>query len=272
MAFIRLDKYLADMQIGTRSQVKSLIKAKRVKVNGAVAKKADMKIAIGEDVVFVDQKPIVYESYEYYILNKPQGVVSATVDNYHKTVVDLIVDRKRKDLFPVGRLDIDTEGLLLITNDGELCHNLLAPGKHIDKCYFAVVLGEVKDEAKEVFAKGVDIGTQEKPEWTRPARLCIQHTKKIAETDSTLREKMMTAFAKWYPEEEQKQLLDDDIVTFVTLTIQEGKFHQVKRMFQAIGNPVLYLQRIAMGQLTLPQDLALGEYRKISLQELECLL
>ena len=270
MAVIRLDKYLADMQLGTRSQVKSLIKAKRVKVNGQLVKKADVKIETSEDEVLVDNQVIAYESYEYYILNKPQGVVSATVDNHYKTVVDLITVKKRKDLFPVGRLDIDTEGLLLITNDGELCHNMLAPNKHVAKCYFAIVLGEVPEEAKVQFLEGIDIGTSEE-EITLPAQLQIKQYQAIKDLDTELKEKVLASIVQGKEKPCKSDSFEESTVTLVELTIHQGKFHQVKRMFQAIQCPVLYLKRLSMGSLLLPEDLKVGEYRRLRREEVEML-
>ena len=133
MAQLRLDKYLADMGIGTRSQIKEAAKKGRIQVNGQTEKKTDRKITPGDDQVIMDGQVIGYVHTEYYMLNKPQGVVSATEDRKYQTVVDLIADRQRKDLFPVGRLDIDTEGLLLVTNEGELSHRLLSPAHHVEK-------------------------------------------------------------------------------------------------------------------------------------------
>ena len=162
--------------------------------------------------------------------------MSATEDKRDKTVIDLIESRKRKDLFPVGRLDKDTEGLLLITNDGALAHQLLAPKKHVDKVYYAKVHGWVTEDTVSRFAKGLNIGTDDAEEWTRPAKLVIVQ----AGDDSEIR-----------------------------LTIQEGKFHQVKRMFQAVGMEVTYLKRESMGSLVLDETLKPGEYRELTTEELE---
>ena len=148
---IRLDKYLCDMQAGTRSAVKDIIRKKRVTINGEVITRPEIKVDIDKDVVAVDNNVLGYSEYEYYMLNKPSGVLTATMDKNAKTVLDLM-DVKRKDLFPVGRLDKDTEGLLLITNDGELAHNLLAPKKHVDKTYYARAAGRVREEAIKLFA------------------------------------------------------------------------------------------------------------------------
>ena len=156
---IRLDKYLADMSIGTRQEVKKYIRQGRVKID--------------EDKITFDGAPVAYETFEYYMLNKPAGVISATEDKRDKTVLDLIKEKKRKDLFPVGRLDKDTEGLLLITNDGALAHRLLSPKKHVDKCYYAKISGGVTEDDVRVFKERINIGTQEEPEWTMPAELKI---------------------------------------------------------------------------------------------------
>lgn len=236
---IRLDKYLADMGRGTRQEVKKLIRQGRVSVDGETIKKPEMKINGPEQIVYVDGKEIGYEVFEYYMLNKPAGVISATEDKYTETVIDLIKDKKRKDLFPAGRLDKDTEGLLLITNDGALAHRLLSPKKHVDKCYYAKVAGLVTEEDKRKFSEGVNIGTKEEPEVTMPAKLQI-----ISAHES-------------------------EKVSEIRLTIQEGKFHQVKRMFQAIDKKVVYLKRERMGTLVLDKTLAPGEYRPLTKKEIE---
>ena len=230
---IRLDKFLADMSIGTRTEVKKLIRQGKVAVDGLTVKSPDFKIDIDRQSVTCNGITVTYETYEYYMLNKPAGVISATSDVKDKTVLDLIDNKKRKDLFPVGRLDKDTEGLLLITNDGELAHCLLSPKKHVDKLYFAKVEGVVTSEDIEIFAKGLDIGDGD---YTNPAKLEILKSNEISE---------------------------------VKLTIQEGKFHQVKRMFEAVGKKVIYLKRLSMGKLYLDESLALGEYRPLTKKELE---
>lgn len=170
---IRLDKYLADMGIGTRQEVKRYIRQGRVSIDGIPAKSPETKIEEKARKITFDGREVDYADYEYYMLNKPSGVVSATEDARCTTVVDLIRDKKRKDLFPVGRLDKDTEGLLLITNDGQLSHRLLSPRKHVDKTYYAQVAGRVTKEDAEAFREGVNIGTEEKEEWTRPGVLEI---------------------------------------------------------------------------------------------------
>lgn len=230
---LRLDKYLAEMNLGTRSEVKKLITKGQIQVNGTIVKKPEFKLDPISDRVQYQDREIMYVTYEYYMLNKPSGVISATEDKRDTTVIDLIESRQRKDLFPVGRLDKDTEGLLLITNDGALAHRLLSPKKHVDKTYYAKICGEVTKEDIEIFEKGVCIGDEK---LTLPAKLVI--LKSGAESE-------------------------------IELTIQEGRFHQVKRMFQAVGKEVVYLKRLSMGGLSLDLSLKPGEYRKLTKEEME---
>lgn len=230
---IRLDKYLADMGVGTRAEVKKYICQGKVKIDGNVVKSPDMKIdETMQNVSYQDQQ-VGYEEFEYYMLHKPAGVISATTDKHDKTVIDLIADKKRKDLFPVGRLDKDTEGLLLITNDGELAHRLLSPKKHVDKIYYAKIKGVVTDDDVKVFEEGVSLG---QGEVAKPAKL---------------------------------RILQSDEISEIELTIQEGKFHQVKRMFMSVGKEVVYLKRLSMGALVLDDNLPLGAYRALTTEELE---
>ena len=236
---IRLDKYLADMGEGTRQEVKRYIRQGRVSVDGVPAGKPELKIDETKQKVFFDQREISYRQFEYYMLNKPAGVVSATEDRTDRTVIELIKGRKRKDLFPVGRLDKDTEGLLLITNDGELAHRLLSPRHHVDKCYFARVEGIVTGEDERQFLEGVDIGTPDVSEQTAPGRLKILKTDMLQGTSEIL------------------------------LTIQEGKYHHVKRMFDALGKKVSYLRRESMGSLMLDKNLKPGQYRRLTDEELK---
>ena len=233
VVMIRLDKYLADMGVGTRSEVKKYVKQGKVSVDGTVVKSADIKIDIDTQQVTFQGAVIGYEEFEYYMLHKPAGVISATTDAKDKTVVDLISDKKRKDLFPVGRLDKDTEGLLIITNDGDMAHRLLAPKKHVDKVYYAKIDGKVNEDDVKAFAEGISIG---QGEVAKPAKL---------------------------------EILKADEISEIEVTIQEGKFHQVKRMFHTIGKEVLYLKRISMGNLVLDESLPLGAYRKLTKEEVE---
>ena len=236
--FIRLDKYLADMQVGTRSEVKELIRKKRVTVNDNIVTKPESKINTDGDSVNVDGNAVGYHEYEYFMLNKPAGVVSATDDNTCTTVIDLIKTNNRKDLFPVGRLDKDTEGLLIITNDGAMAHDLLSPKKHVDKTYYAKVKGKISDMEVKQFANGLFVDEELT---ALPAIL------KVLSYNSD----------KDYSE--------------IHVTIHEGKFHQVKRMFEAVGVTVVYLKRLSMGSLKLDETLAPGESRALTQEELECL-
>ena len=244
---MRLDKYLAEMGEGTRQEVKAFIRKGRVMVNCVPVKKPEAKVEEGKDQVTLDGREIPYQKYLYYMLNKPAGVITATTDSRDRTVLDLLGEDRRKDLFPVGRLDKDTEGLLLITNDGPLAHRLLSPRKHVDKCYYAKVRGEVTGEDVEQFAQGLFLAGlgEEKEEKTMPARLEILKTASAAGKE------------------------DPGVVSEILLTIQEGKFHQVKRMFQAVGKEVLYLKRLSMGSLKLAPELAPGQYRELTKEEME---
>ena len=231
---MRLDKFLCEMGVGTRSEVKAYLKKGQVSVNGETIKKPEVKIDENKDDICFQGQPLIYEAVQYFLLNKPAGCVTATRDNLSETVMSFLPDNRRDDLFPVGRLDKDTEGLLLITNDGQLAHELLSPRKHVDKTYFAVIDGEVREEHKQLFLEGLDIGDEE---LTMPAKLEILKSGEVSE---------------------------------IELTIQEGRFHQVKRMLEAIGTKVTYLKRISMGPLVLG-DLKPGEVRILTNSELESL-
>lgn len=250
---IRLDKYLADMSIGTRNEVKKAIKAGNVSVNGHLALKPDIKIDENEDLVTVNGDVIKYCKYEYFMLNKPMGYVSATNDNLNSTVVSLIGDNKRKDIFPAGRLDIDTEGLLIITNDGELAHNLLAPKKHVNKTYFVITNGSPDETAIDLLENGVDIGDDT---LTLKAKVNIIKSCSWSELGE-YQEKIKTDSTR-----------HNDAYCMLEIKIHEGRYHQVKRMFLAIGLKVLYLKRIGMGQLKLDEKLKCGEYRKLTNEEI----
>ena len=230
---MRLDKFLCDNNIGTRSQVKEYIKKGQVTVNDQIIKKPETKVNEETDTVVCQGQPIHYRKYVYYMLNKPEGVVSATNDNTAPTVVSLLTVPEQKDLFPVGRLDKDTTGLLLLTNDGALAHDLLSPKKHVDKVYYVKVQGIVDEADQEIFAEGMSIGNGET---ALPSKLEILHSGEISE---------------------------------IRLTIQEGKFHQVKRMFHAVGKEVIYLKRLSMGTLLLDETLKSGEYRALTKEELK---
>ena len=231
---MRLDKFLCEMGVGTRSEVKAYLKKGQVTVNGESIKKPEVKIDENKDTICFQGLPLVYEAVQYFLLNKPAGCVTATRDNLSETVMSFLPDNRRDDLFPVGRLDKDTEGLLLITNDGQLAHELLSPRKHVDKTYFAVIAGTIREEHKQLFLDGLDIGDED---LTMPAKLEILKSGEVSE---------------------------------IELTIQEGRFHQVKRMFESIGTKVTYLKRISMGPLVLG-DLQPGEVRILTDSELEAL-
>ena len=227
---LRLDKYLTEMGCGTRSQVKKEILKGSVSVNGEIAKKAERKVDTEKDEIIFKGEKIFYAGYEYFMLNKPAGVVSATEDKKERTVIDLIKESKRKDLFPAGRLDKDTEGLLLITNDGQLAHRLLSPKKHVDKTYRVRPEKPLSAEDIHRLESGLEIG-DDKP--TSPAKAVLTE--------------------------------DGDLL----LTIHEGRFHQVKRMLQAIGNQVLTLERIRFGPLSLDPALSRGDYRALTEEEIK---
>ena len=234
---MRLDKCLSDCGLGTRSEVKSLLKAKRITVNGKVVTNGKVQVNPEVDELMFDGEKIQYEEFVYIMMNKPKGVVSATEDNLHKTVLDLIDPVYfKKGVFPVGRLDIDTHGLLLLTNDGELAHRLLSPKKHVTKIYQARVEGVMTAEDITAFEKGIVLsdGTE-----CMPARLDILSTTQ-----------------------------DESVVQ---IHLKEGKFHQVKRMVKACGKTVVDLQRLTMGPLRLDKELALGESRPLTEEERQSL-
>ena len=236
---MRLDKFLVACAVGSRTEVKNFLKAGRVTVNGKKEKSAKLQINEDTDEIYFDGQKLDYEEFVYYMMNKPQGVISATEDPKHKTVLDLLDDYARaKEVFPVGRLDIDTHGLLLLTNDGKLAHALLSPKRHVDKTYLARINGVMTDADVETFAQGVPL----KDFTCQPAKL------ELVSIDT-----------------EKDQSL-------VRVTIAEGKFHQVKRMVAYCGKEVVDLQRLTMGTLTLDEDLKRGEWRRLSKEELEGLL
>ena len=223
---LRLDKWLAEMTEGSRAEVKKWIRQGRVYVNETKVQRPETKLDPGRDQVTLDGEQIIYEQFCYYMLNKPAGVVSATTDREHKTVIDLLQEANTQDVFPVGRLDIDTEGLLLLTNDGALAHELLSPRKHVDKTYFVRIAGNLSDADVKL---------------TLPAKVsCLEQ----------------------FPEEQEQTVM---------IKLREGRYHQVKRMFAKVGHPVLYLQRVSMGTLTLDDSLKIGEYRELTADEIAAL-
>ena len=231
---MRLDKFLAEVGLGSRKEVKQLIKKGQIKVNQQTEKSDKKQINPEKDQIKYQGEILHYQEFYYYLLHKPAGVVSATEDKHDQTVMDLFSPTDyRSDLFPVGRLDKDTEGLLLITNDGKLAHNLLSPKKHVEKEYFAKIAGVMTAEDQQRFVEGFMLDG----ELTLPAELIIDET--TSETSQ------------------------------VRIILHEGKFHQVKRMVKACGKEVTYLKRIRMGELTLPQALAKGSYHPLTADELQ---
>ncbi|NLI90542.1 MAG: pseudouridine synthase [Epulopiscium sp.] len=237
MKKIRIDKALAHMGLGTRKEVKKIIKEKRVVVGGKTITSPSTQIDGQNQKITIDNLELDYKEFYYFIINKPQGVISATEDYHHETVIDLLdLEDKNKKLFPVGRLDIDTEGLLLLTNDGKLAHRLLSPKKDVAKTYYAEIEGRLGIEDIESFKEGIILEDGYK---CKPAKL---------------------------------EIIESNDISKAKITISEGKFHQVKRMVEAVDGKVVYLQRIKMGGLGLPKDLELGNYREITDEELDLLI
>ena len=234
---MRLDKFLANSGIGTRKEVKEFLKKKKISVNGIFVKDGKIHIDEKKDVIKYENEVISYKPFVYIMMNKPAGVISATEDSHHKTVIDLLNNKYRTyDVFPIGRLDIDTEGLLLLTNDGILSHNLLSPKKHVDKKYYVKIAKPLSENDVKTLENGIK-----------------------------LEENFVTKKAN-------VEIISEDLESNsyqVYITICEGKFHQVKRMFKAVDNEVLYLKRIKMGNLLLDQNLKLEEYRELTEEELD---
>ena len=309
---MRLDKFLADMGVGSRSDLKKAIRKSLVTVNGAVEKDPGAQVS-AEDHICFDGAEIRYAEQQYYMLHKPAGVLSASEDRRQTTVVDLIRDAAstdasavnasaadhhaagghadgsiarstedelvRKDLFPVGRLDKDTEGLLIITNDGPLAHQLLVPKHHIDKTYYAIVTGTITEDDQRAFTRGI---RYDEKLTALPAALRVLSTGKTvadlrralgftATSERLLRTRL--AGPAFIGAEEPADITDDTLVSEVEITIQEGKFHQIKKMVKALpgGKEILYLRRITMGALRLDPALAPGEFRKLSEDEIKIL-
>ena len=309
---MRLDKFLADMGVGTRSDLKKAIRKSLVTVNGAVEKDPGAQVS-AEDRIFFDGAEIRYAEQQYYMLHKPAGVLSASEDRRQTTVVDLIRDAAstdasaanasaadhhaagghddggiarstedelvRKDLFPVGRLDKDTEGLLIITNDGLLAHQLLVPKHHIEKTYYAIVTGTITEDDQRAFTRGI---RYDEKLTALPATLRVLSTGKTvaalrralgftATSERLLRTRL--AGPAFIGAEEPADITDDTLVSEVEITIQEGKFHQIKKMVKALpgGKEILYLRRITMGALRLDPALAPGEFRKLRQEEIKIL-
>ncbi|WP_416038475.1 pseudouridine synthase [Lactobacillus crispatus] len=232
---MRIDKYLANMNVGSRKEVHQLIKQGIVAVNGTTVKTPKQQVK-ESDQVTVNGDAVAYQKYHYFLLNKPKGVLSATEDRSQPTVISILAPQDRyQGIVPVGRLDKDTTGLLLLTNDGQLNHELLAPGKHVDKVYRAEIAGVANDATVKTFASGMTLGDGTK---LQPAEL------KILSQD----------------EEHDRSTTE--------IKIREGKYHQIKRMFGAVGMKVVELERISMGKLTLPANLKRGEYLELKLEDI----
>ncbi len=251
---MRLDKFLSDMNMGSRKELRQKIRKGTVLVNGEKAADPGMAVT-AVDEVFFDGEKIDYRAYEYYMLNKPAGLVTATEDRFQKTVLDLFGESRRKDLFPVGRLDKDTVGLLLITNDGDLNHRLLSPKKHVDKEYYVHVSGRVDEQDIRAFGKGIRI---DEVFTALPAELKIISYRETASGNDAENFKRAGL--------DPTQLIKG--VSEVMVTIQEGKFHQIKRMFHSIGKEVVYLKRLRMGTLVLDSRLEEGGYRHLTEDEI----
>lgn len=253
----RLDKRLAQEGYGTRSEIRKAVRAGKVSVNGCTEKDPGRQITAADEILFAGER-VGGERFVYYMLNKPAGVITATEDPVQRTVLDLLRDPvtetaepvRRRGIFPVGRLDVDTEGLLLITDDGQLAHRLLAPGRHVDKVYYALVSGTVTEEEVRLFAGGMQVGAEGSPDAFRalPAELRIVGS---AGRDG-------------------RKYLSPDITEYTQtlVTIREGKYHQIKRMFAAVGKEVLYLKRLSMGTLELDPALEPGQFRKLTETEI----
>ena len=235
MKTLRLDKFLCDVLGCTRSEARKMIRQGRVLAGDEIIKKPEYKVNPEEDEITADGQRLNFRKYEYLMMNKPKGVVTATKDGRDKTVMDLLTGRHRKGLFPAGRLDKDTEGLLLITDDGELAHRLLSPKHHVTKRYSVTVTGEIGREQQEIFESGMDIG-DDKP--LKPAKLVILTSGEVSQAE-----------------------------VFIT----EGRFHQIKRMFEAVGSKVLELKRLSMGSLVLDPELLPGQVRELTEEEIKCL-
>ena len=244
---MRLDRFLANSGVGTRKEVKDILKKRKIKVNDVIMLDGSVHVNENEDIVKYNDEVINYRPFVYIMMNKPDRVISATEDKEHKTVIDLLGNNYRTySLFPVGRLDIDTEGLLILTNDGILTHNLLAPNKHVDKKYYVELRDPVTEEAAKKLESGIEL---EGDFVTKNAKVEVIENSEEPINKKTGERNPSKAY----------------------ITISEGKYHQVKRMFKAVNNNVEYLKRIQMGNLVLDENLKIGEYRELTEKELKIL-
>jgi 16S rRNA pseudouridine516 synthase len=238
----RLDKVISNSKDISRLEIRKKIKAGKICVDGAVVREVSYKVDPDAQEIRVEGEPLHYKKFVYIQMNKPQGILSATTDKHQKTCIDLLSeDLKKRGVFPAGRLDKDTEGLLLLTDDGNLAHNILSPKKHVNKKYFAKILGNLKDEDVEDFKKGILLEDGYK---TLPAELEILSVEKGMEDSG-------------------------EFISWVNVVITEGKYHQIKRMFQALGKRVIFLKRIEIAEITLDPSLGFGEYRELTKDEIK---
>ncbi|KRM90590.1 pseudouridine synthase [Liquorilactobacillus cacaonum] len=233
---MRLDKFIADTKLVTRTQAKSFIKSGLVSVNKKISSQAKLQVNPELDSIELSGLTLSYQKYIYLMMNKPKGVVSATIDRDSKTVIDLINGFKKNDLFPIGRLDKDTTGLMILTNDGVLAHNVLSPKKHVKKTYRALIAGVVNNDTIEIFKKGIIL---KNGEVTKPAKLRIIAIDEVK------------------------------VETYIEIVIFEGKYHQIKRMFGAVSMRVKELQRVKMGNIVLDENIELGKYRELTTEEIQ---
>ena len=283
---MRLDKFLADMNMDSRSNLKKAIRKGNVTVNGSQVKDPGAGVERTDRITYFGQE-VRYETEQYIMLNKPKGVLTATMDKKQETVMDLLDPDRRKDLFPVGRLDRDTTGLLLITNHGELAHRLLRPKSHVDKTYQALIRGCVDEKIVEAFAGGLQVDAELS---AMPAKLVIHPLPTLQEAEERfpdLEEETRALLEQAWMEENlsasnQKDATSSEgkglqncpskVISYISITIHEGKFHQIKRMFEAVDMEVLELKRITMGGLTLDDGLAPGESRALTEEEVSIIL
>jgi 16S rRNA pseudouridine516 synthase len=238
----RLDKVISNSKDISRSEIRKKIKEGKIWVDGEMIRDVSFKVDPYAQEIMVEGEPLHYKKFVYIQMNKPQGILSATTDKHQKTCIDLLPDDlKKRGIFPAGRLDKDTEGLLLLTDDGNLAHNILSPKKHVNKKYFAKILGNLKDEDIEDFKQGILLEDGYK---SLPAKLEILSVEERADDFG-------------------------ELISWVHVVITEGKYHQIKRMFQALGKRVIFLKRIEIAEITLDPTLGLGEYRELTKDEIK---
>lgn len=288
---IRLDRFLAEAGIGSRAEVKKLIRSGRVSINKERAKQPEQKVSPDLDEILVDQTPVKPSAPPTLMLNKPAGVISATKDTKEKTVLDLIQEPYASKLHPVGRLDKDTEGLLLLTEDGGLSHALLSPKKHVMKTYFAVISGQPDREIMLGFRDGIEIGEKKKTLPAKLAFLSVSDTVQTADSegneilpgvesissDGEILSYVESIFSDGEILPGMESISQSDLAhceegeCCAVVSISEGKYHQIKRMFGAFGRQVRFLKRLSMGDVVLDPALKPGQYRPLTAKEMELL-